>query len=162
MLSVSVLRAPFLCPADGFESECPPVEVAGALQPVPKLSDGTCPNCFPATATATLPDGSSRPLSQLAVGDRVQVPELQSFPVSCQLFLFHSFPTPQQMSQLAVGKACRCQEFIYLSSVFICILTLLLSGDACIDQSTCRKGAPGLSFIPAGSPINLKPIWHCT
>lgn len=59
--------------AGGFDGECPPVEIAGALQPVPKLSDGTCPNCFPAAATATLPDGSSRPLSQLAIGDRVQV-----------------------------------------------------------------------------------------
>ena len=49
------------------------MEIAGALQPVPKLSDGTCPNCFPAGALATLSDGTSRPLSQLAVGDRVQV-----------------------------------------------------------------------------------------
>jgi hypothetical protein len=49
------------------------VEVAGALQPVPRLSDSTCPNCFPAGAVAVLPDGSSRPLSQLGVGDLVQV-----------------------------------------------------------------------------------------
>ena len=62
-----------MCVADAFASECPTVEIAGALQPVPKLSDGTCPNCFPAGAMATLSDGTSRPLSQLAVGDRVQV-----------------------------------------------------------------------------------------
>jgi hypothetical protein len=62
-----------MCAVDAFTSECPTVEIAGALQPVPKLSDGTCPNCFPGGAMATLSDGTSRPLSQLAVGDRVQV-----------------------------------------------------------------------------------------
>lgn len=49
------------------------MEVGGALQPVDRLSDGSCPNCFPAGAAATLHDGSTRALSALAVGDQVQV-----------------------------------------------------------------------------------------
>jgi len=52
---------------------CPPVEIGGALQPVDRLSDGSCPNCFPAGATATLRDGSTKVLSGLVVGDEVQV-----------------------------------------------------------------------------------------
>lgn len=52
---------------------CVPVEVGGVMLPVERGSDGECPACFPAAATALRRDGRRVPVGELAVGDSVQV-----------------------------------------------------------------------------------------
>jgi hypothetical protein len=85
--------------------ECPPVEVGGALQPVDRLSDGSCPNCFPAGATATLRDGSARALSALAVGDQVQVVEDDGSLSWSTVYLFPHFEATGAHTFLRVSTA---------------------------------------------------------
>lgn len=55
------------------KAQCSPVEIGGVWMAVEKGTNGDCPACFPATATATLESGKRLAVSDLAIGDVVQV-----------------------------------------------------------------------------------------
>lgn len=70
---------------------CVPVEVGGVMLPVERGSDGECPACFPAAATALRRDGRRVPVGELAVGDSVQVVEEDGSLGWSQVYLFPHF-----------------------------------------------------------------------
>lgn len=60
-------------PKQRAQAQCAPVEVGGVWLPVEASTNGDCPACFPAAATALRKDGKRVSMGNLAVGDLVQV-----------------------------------------------------------------------------------------